>query len=517
MSSSLIWEQASPAQHGMWVTDRLGGDPRAHHMPIVVRLTGELDLTALELACTAVLRRHPGLGKALADRDGMVGLVPAWPSGLIVYDLSGPSAPDVEEELTREIGRGFDLGHGPLIRFTLFQLGAGRNVLLIVAHHAVFDGVSKDLLVRDLAQAYGGATLPEAPSGSVVPSDGEISAPSGSIVPSDEEITAAGDFWRTRWHDPAELALPGLTGLSLRATPAESIDLDLGPLPEDLALTRFETLVAALLALLHGYRPGPVALAVDLSTRGEQHRDTVGLFANEVPVFWTPDPADTFAQHARGVRAELREIYRHRRVPVARALSGISPRAALAPFSLSYRKRSDADPVFGGLGSSVEWMAANGAIRNTVHLQVVDGVGARLSYDPACLDRASAELVASDLQRLLASVTAAPYQRLRDLPRGHAAAVARLASPAENGSAAVATPVDHETLAVMTSIWCEVLGIDDVHPDDDLFDLGGHSLTITQIIARVDKRLGVELTLDTFFETPTLAELVTQVEAARTS
>ncbi|WP_155347738.1 hypothetical protein [Acrocarpospora pleiomorpha] len=33
-----------------------------------------------------------------------------------------------------------------------------------------------------------------------------------------------------------------------------------------------------------------------------------------------------------------------------------------------------------------------------------------------------------------------------------------------------------------------MLGIDEVHPDDDLFDLDGHSPTITQIIARVDPR-----------------------------
>ncbi|GAA1011097.1 hypothetical protein Aple_056990 [Acrocarpospora pleiomorpha] len=484
MSSSLIWEQASPAQHGMWVTDRLGGDPRAHHMPLLIRLTGELDRTALAAACAAVVERHPLLGKALADRDGVVGLVPA-------------ATPPALEPGPAEVD--FDLATGPLTRFILTSTGS-EHELLVVAHHAIFDGVSKDLLVRDLALAYSGSPLPPPVTSESDPAD----------------IAAATEFWRPRWRDPVKLALPGLTALSLRATPADTIDLkldpELGQLAESLGVTRFEALVALLHTLLYGYRPGPQTLAVDLSTRTAADQDTIGLYSNELPVFTTPNSTDSFAQFARNVRAELREIYRHRRVPIARAVTGITPRAALAPVSLSYRKRSTPDPEFPGLTNSVEWMTANGAIRNTLHVQVVDGIGARLSFDPACLSRASADLVAADLAGLLATLAATPYRRLRDLSPARPGDLATLNAPA---TVAPAGPADDGILSVMTAIWCEVLGIEEVHPDDDLFDLGGHSLTITQIIARVDKRLGVELTLDTFFETPTLAELVAQVEAAR--
>ncbi|GAA0434500.1 hypothetical protein Acor_08960 [Acrocarpospora corrugata] len=503
MSSSLIWAQASPAQHGMWVTDRLGGDPRAHHMPIMIRLTGDLDRTALATACAAVVTRHPLLGKALADRDGVVGLVPA-------------STPPALESGPTEIE--FDLATGPLIRFILTSAGPTDHELLIVAHHAIFDGVSKDLLLHDLALAYSGTPLPEPPSSSIKPTEPAAVATVADVAEIEDvaDVASATEFWRPRWRDPAELALPGLTALSLRATPADALDLkldpELGQLADTLGITRFETLVAVLHTLLYGYHPGPQTVAVDLSTRTTTDQNTIGLYANELPVFTTPDGTDTFAQLARTVRAELREIYRHRRVPIARALTGITPRAALAPVSLSYRKRTTPEPEFAGLTTSVEWMTGNGALRNTLHVQVVDGVGARLSYDPACLNRTSADLVASDLAELLTALAAAPYRRLRDLPQPHAATLAQVSAPSV---AAPTGPADDEILAVMTAIWCEVLGIDEVHPDDDLFDLGGHSLTITQIIARVDRRLGVELTLDTFFETPTLAELVSQVEAAR--
>ncbi|GAA2853787.1 hypothetical protein GCM10010517_11670 [Streptosporangium fragile] len=57
-------------------------------------------------------------------------------------------------------------------------------------------------------------------------------------------------------------------------------------------------------------------------------------------------------------------------------------------------------------------------------------------------------------------------------------------------------------------IWEEVLGVSPIDDHDDIFDLGGHSLTITQIIARMRKRLDIDVSLDAFFDNPTVAGLV---------
>lgn len=56
-----------------------------------------------------------------------------------------------------------------------------------------------------------------------------------------------------------------------------------------------------------------------------------------------------------------------------------------------------------------------------------------------------------------------------------------------------------------------MLNLPDVGPEDDLFDLGGHSLTVIQIASRIRDALGVELDFDVFFDVPTPAGIAAAV------
>jgi len=67
----------------------------------------------------------------------------------------------------------------------------------------------------------------------------------------------------------------------------------------------------------------------------------------------------------------------------------------------------------------------------------------------------------------------------------------------------------------LADIWAEVLGGEQVGIHDSFFELGGHSLLATQVISRLRDRFGVELPLRELFESPTIAELVQQIEMNR--
>ena len=78
------------------------------------------------------------------------------------------------------------------------------------------------------------------------------------------------------------------------------------------------------------------------------------------------------------------------------------------------------------------------------------------------------------------------------------------ADGAGSGAAGVAGTV--------AGIWSSVLGVADVGPDDDFFDLGGNSLVAVQLIAQVRKALGVRLPMRTLFEHSTVAGMAAEVE-----
>jgi aryl carrier-like protein len=50
---------------------------------------------------------------------------------------------------------------------------------------------------------------------------------------------------------------------------------------------------------------------------------------------------------------------------------------------------------------------------------------------------------------------------------------------------------------------------------DDFFARGGHSLMATRLVARIRDRLGVDVPLEEFFATPTIANVAAVVEQRR--
>jgi acyl-CoA synthetase (AMP-forming)/AMP-acid ligase II/acyl carrier protein len=60
---------------------------------------------------------------------------------------------------------------------------------------------------------------------------------------------------------------------------------------------------------------------------------------------------------------------------------------------------------------------------------------------------------------------------------------------------------------MLCGIWSEVLKLPEVGIYDEFFDLGGHSLLGTQVVTRVQEDFGVEISLRTFFDSRTVAQL----------
>ncbi|MES1244774.1 MAG: non-ribosomal peptide synthase/polyketide synthase [Acidobacteriota bacterium] len=79
----------------------------------------------------------------------------------------------------------------------------------------------------------------------------------------------------------------------------------------------------------------------------------------------------------------------------------------------------------------------------------------------------------------------------------------------EGKAAAPRTPVEE----LLAEIWAGLLEVDRVGVGESFFELGGHSLLALRLVSRVRQVLGVDISLQTLFENPTVARLAVRVEA----
>ncbi|MFG2004651.1 amino acid adenylation domain-containing protein [Spirillospora sp. NPDC048911] len=158
---SEVWP-VTPVQSGMLFHTMLAGTSfDAYHTQWVFHLSGEVDPERLRRAGQALLGRYANLRAAFVDQaDGdIVQVVPetvSLPWQHLDLTAAGAAERDqaFERFLARDLAAHFDVSAPPLIRLALAVLEPDRAELVLTAHHALFDGWSMPLLMRDLLSLY---------------------------------------------------------------------------------------------------------------------------------------------------------------------------------------------------------------------------------------------------------------------------------------------------------------------------------------------------------------------------
>ncbi len=111
------------------------------------------------------------------------------------------------------------------------------------------------------------------------------------------------------------------------------------------------------------------------------------------------------------------------------------------------------------------------------------------------------------------------WMELDELPLTPTGKVDRRALPAPGqqrpGLEVDYRPPETDTQRFIAELWQELLPMDRVGADDDLFALGGHSLIATRVNVRIRSELGVELPPEAPFLHPTVADLAAEVDRRR--
>jgi len=147
-------------QERIWFLTRLEPNNPFYNIPVPRRLSGELDVTALQQALGEIVRRHESLRTRFESEGGVPRQVIDEPQEwrLKLVDLSGKEEKEklrvAERIATEEAQRPFVLAKEWGMRAQLLRLAHREHILLLTMHHIVSDGWSLGVLFNELHELY---------------------------------------------------------------------------------------------------------------------------------------------------------------------------------------------------------------------------------------------------------------------------------------------------------------------------------------------------------------------------
>ena len=330
----------SPAQRRLWFVEQFASGVPVHNIVMSERITGAVDVTALERALEDVARRQEALRWRLRSAGGVPEVTVTDPPSvtIAVEDVRGrrPHAnrSALRALLDAEARTPISLTGGPLWRVRLVRLADAEHVLVITVHHIIFDGWSQAVLYRELSQAY------ERALGGVAgdPSPGRFTFADYTTWVLDQTNRngpAATAWWERHLAGaPAVLDLPrdrprpavlSFSG-SLRGTAIDAgLAADIARLAAAEGATASAVLLAAfsvLLRRLTGEHDQIVGTPV--ADRGHaEFEHVVGFFIHTLPLRLTVEDDGSFAGHVRRCSGELASAREHADAPLERIVEAI--------------------------------------------------------------------------------------------------------------------------------------------------------------------------------------------------
>ncbi|MFQ6399204.1 amino acid adenylation domain-containing protein, partial [Nocardia sp. KC 131] len=339
----------SLAQQRMWFLNRFSAgstdanESAVNNIPVAIRLSGELDVAALQIAVIDVIDRHESLRTVFPETaTGPVQVI--LDAAQIVPDLTPVPVTEVTlvDHLIELASLAFDVTSEVPLHARLFEISESEYVLGMVVHHISTDGWSMAPLARDVMVAYAARTLWEYPAWAKLPVQYADYAlwqreVLGSEDDSESLLSNQIRYWATQLADlPDELALPsdrrrpavaGYRGGNypfVISAETQRRLVEIGRAHNASLFMVMHSALAVLLARLSG--TDDIAIGTPVAGRGEAALDDlVGMFVNTL-VLRTPIRGErTVAELLAEVRDTDLHAFAHADVPFERLVEVLNP------------------------------------------------------------------------------------------------------------------------------------------------------------------------------------------------
>ncbi|HEX3250372.1 MAG TPA: condensation domain-containing protein, partial [Pyrinomonadaceae bacterium] len=428
------------AQQRLWFLEQLDPGTPAYNITMGVRLTGVLNIDALQQSLQEIVRRHEVLRTTFSVVDGQPVQVvaPSVTLDLPLIDLQ--SVPEDErmahaqQLAAEEAGRPLDMQAGPLLRVTLLRLGPEEHILLLVIHHIVSDGWSIGIFIREVATLYPAfssgkpSPLPELKVQYADYAEWQREWLQGKV----EETQLA--FWKDKLQNLSVINLPTdrpyppvqtFDGATESFVLPKDLTESLKQLSQQEGVTLFMTLLAAFSTVLHHYtRQEEIVVGTDIANRTQKDTEAlIGFFVNQLVLRTDLSGNPTFSELLQRVREVTLDAYANQDLPFEQLVEALQPKRNLSRpplyqvvFALENIPARSLD--LPGLTLTPMEMHS-GTAKFELILSMFEStnvLGGTFEYNTNLFNADTIKRLAGHFETLLEAVVADPKRRVLDLP-----------------------------------------------------------------------------------------------------
>ncbi|MGF9603759.1 non-ribosomal peptide synthetase DhbF [Bacillus subtilis] len=434
------------AQRRLWFLHCLEGPSPTYNIPVVVRLSGELDQGLLQAALYDLVCRHESLRTIFPESQGtsyqhILDADQAHPE-LHVTEIAEK---ELSDRLAEAVRYSFDLAAEPAFRAELFVIGPDEYVLLLLVHHIVGDGWSLTPLTRDLGTAYAARCHGRSPEWAPLAVQyADYALWQQELLGNEDNPNSliAGQlaFWKeTLKNLPDQLELP--TDYSRPAEPSHDgdtihfrIEPELHKRLQELAranrVSLFMVLQSGLAALLTRLGAGTdIPIGSPIAGRNDDALgDLVGLFINTLVLRTDTSCDPSFRELLDRVREVNLAAYDNQDLPFERLVEVLNPARSRAThplfqIMLAFQNTPDAELHLPDMESSLR-INSVGSAKFDLTLEISEdrladgtpnGMEGLLEYSTDLFKRETAQALADRLIRLLEAAESDPDEQIGNL------------------------------------------------------------------------------------------------------
>ncbi|UCE20069.1 MAG: amino acid adenylation domain-containing protein [Gemmatimonadota bacterium] len=428
------------AQQRLWFLNQLDPENPVYNIPRAFRVTGPLDVEALEHGLNEIIRRHEILRTTFSHVDGepVQIIAEAMPLKVSVIDMGDiETIPErkTKQLIIDEIQRPFNLSQGPLLRANLLRLAEEEHILLLTIHHIVADGWSMGILYQELSTLYKAFvskspfSMPELPIQYVDFAVWQREWLQGEIL----ETQLA--YWRAQLKSaPPVLEFPtdhprsptstfrgARQSLVLSKTLGEALDA----LSQREGVTLFMTLLAAFTVLLHRYT-GQDIIVVGTPIAGRNRPEIeglIGFFVNTLVMSTDLSGNPSFREVLVRVREVCLGAYDHQDLPFETLVEELRPernlnQSPLFQMMFALQNAPESDLILSDVTvHSLE--VSNGRAKFDLALSMVkgaEGLTGTVEYSTDLFEAATIKRFLTHYQNVLEAIASDPEQLISTVP-----------------------------------------------------------------------------------------------------